>query len=41
MTRDVVATCHFEQSGTHTIRVVNEGTSGRPWLAMDAFAILS
>jgi hypothetical protein len=39
--RNIVATCHFTQSGTHTIKVTAEGTSGRPWLAMDAFAILS
>jgi hypothetical protein len=39
--RQIVATCHFDQSGTHTIKVTAEGTSGRPWFAMDAFAILS
>jgi hypothetical protein len=39
--RNVVAYCHFPQSGNHTIKVTAEGTSGRPWLAMDAFAILS
>jgi hypothetical protein len=36
-----VASCRFSQSGQHTIKVVNEGTSGRPWLGFDAFAILS
>jgi len=39
--RQVVAYCHFEQSGNHTMRVVAEGTTGRPWFAVDAFVILS
>ena len=29
------------RAARHTIKVTAEGTSGRPWLAMDAFAILS
>jgi hypothetical protein len=32
------AFCHFVQSGQHTMKVVAEGTSGRSWLGIDAFA---
>ena len=39
--RQVVAWCHFAQSGQHTLKVVLEGTSGRPWFGVDAFAFLS
>jgi hypothetical protein len=39
--RNVVAWCRFADSGQHTIKIVAEGTSGRPWLAVDAFAILA
>jgi hypothetical protein len=38
--RRVGAFCHFAQSGQHTMMVVAEGTSGRPWLAVDAFVSL-
>jgi hypothetical protein len=40
VTRQVTAYCHFQESGQHTMRVVNEGTSGRPSLFVDAFAVL-
>jgi hypothetical protein len=40
VTRQVGAFCHFAQSGEHTMKVVPEGTSGRPWLAADAFVTL-
>jgi C1A family cysteine protease len=40
VTREIVAYCSFPQSGQHTMQVVNEGTSGRPSLFVDAFAIL-
>jgi len=40
VTRQIVAFCHFAQSGQHTMKIVNEGTAGRPWLTMDAFATL-
>ena len=33
------AACHFAQRGQHVMRVVAEGTSGRPWLGVDAFAV--
>ena len=39
-TRQIVAYCHFEKSGQHSIEIVNEGTAGRPSLYVDAFAIL-
>jgi hypothetical protein len=39
--RQVLATCHFAQSGQHTIKIVLEGTTGRPWLGVDAFATLT
>jgi hypothetical protein len=35
----VGATCHFAQSGQHSMKIVAEGTSGRPWLGVDAFAV--
>jgi hypothetical protein len=38
--RKVVGQCRFAQSGTHTIKIVLEGTSGRPWFGVDAFAVL-
>jgi hypothetical protein len=40
VTRQIVAKCHFAQSGQHTMKAVAEGTAGRPWLAVDAFAML-
>jgi len=36
-TRQIGGTCHFGQYGQHTIRISAEGTSGRPWLGVDAF----
>jgi hypothetical protein len=39
--RKVMAWCRFPQGGQHTMKLVAEGTSGRPWLAMDAFVTLS
>jgi hypothetical protein len=39
--RRIVGWCRFTQSGQHTIKVVNQATAGRPWLAVDAFAVLS
>jgi C1A family cysteine protease len=38
--RQTVAWCHFPQSGQHTMRIVLQGTSGRPWFGVDAFAVL-
>jgi papain like protease len=35
------AACNFSESGSHTMKVENEGTAGRPWIAVDAFVILS
>jgi C1A family cysteine protease len=40
VTRQVVAYCHFAESGQHAMQVVNEGTPGRPSLFVDAFVIL-
>ena len=40
LSRQVAAGCHFTQSGQHTIKIVNEGTAGRPYLTFDAFAII-
>lgn len=37
----VVGGCRFSTSATHTIKVVLEGTSGRPSFVVDAFAVLS
>jgi hypothetical protein len=39
--RQTVAWCHFAQSTTHTMKIVGEGTAGRPWTAVDAFVKLS
>lgn len=36
----VAAFCHFTQRAQHTMKIVAEGTSGRPWLSVDAFAAL-
>jgi hypothetical protein len=33
--------CRFTDSTRHTMKVVVEGTSGRPWFDIDAFAVLS
>ena len=40
LVRQVVSACHFTQSGQHTLKVVVQGTSGRPWVGVDAFAAL-
>jgi hypothetical protein len=40
VTGQIAAQCHFAQSGQHTMKVVVEGTAGRPWVAVDAFATL-
>jgi hypothetical protein len=40
-TRNVVASCHFATRTTHTMKVVVAGTSGRPWVGIDAFEYLS
>jgi hypothetical protein len=39
--RQVIAWCRFAQTGQHTIKVVVQGTSGRPWFGVDAFATLT
>jgi len=39
--RQVLTWCHFSGSGQHTLKIVLEGTSGRPWFGVDAFAALS
>jgi len=41
VTQPMMAQCHFGASASHTIKVVVEGTSGRPWIGVDAFARLS
>jgi Papain family cysteine protease len=38
--RQVLAWCHFGTGGQHTMKIVVEGTSGRPWFGVDAFAYL-
>jgi hypothetical protein len=40
-TRNVVASCHFATRATHTMKVVVAGTTGRPWVGIDAFEYLS
>jgi hypothetical protein len=41
VTQPVMAQCHFATSASHTIKIVVEGTTGRPWVGVDAFARLS
>jgi len=38
--RGVLAWCRFETAGQHTIKLVVEGTAGRPRIDVDAFAVL-
>jgi hypothetical protein len=40
-TRNVVANCHFTTRATHTMKVVVAGTTGTPWIGIDAFEYLS
>jgi hypothetical protein len=37
----VKAECHFPDGGQHSMQINVEGTSGRPWVGVDAFLILS
>lgn len=39
--RQVIEGCLFAQSGQHTIKIVVQGTSGRPWVGVDAFTVLA
>jgi hypothetical protein len=41
LTRKIIARCHWTGSASHTMKVVGEGTAGRPWTAVDAFVALS
>ena len=40
-TQNVVSGCRFSASGAHTMKLVVEGTSGRPRVDVDAFAVLA
>jgi hypothetical protein len=39
--RQVIEGCLFAQSAQHTIKIVVQGTSGRPWVGVDAFTVLA
>lgn len=39
-TRRIVFARHWTAAGTHTIRIVNAATSGRPWINDDGFELL-
>jgi hypothetical protein len=39
--RRVVWTRHLIHRGTHTVRVVVQGTAGRPGASLDGWAVLS
>ena len=41
ITRQMAGWCNFGGSANHTMKVVGEGTAGRPWTAVDAFVTLS
>jgi papain like protease len=41
VSRQVITWCHFSQSASHTIKLVVEGTAGRPSFFVDAFTVLS
>ncbi|HEX2756060.1 MAG TPA: hypothetical protein VHM48_11380 [Candidatus Limnocylindrales bacterium] len=38
--RRIVFARHWTSVGTHTLRIVNVATSGRPWIDVDGFAVL-
>jgi hypothetical protein len=40
-TRQIVWTRNFATGGTHTVRIVVVGTSGRPAVDIDAFLVLA
>lgn len=39
--RLVVGRCHFAQGGQHVVKIVVDGTTGRPWFGVDAFAAIA
>ena len=40
-TRRVVWTRHFSRPGRHSVRLVVQGTAGRPWVSLDGWTVLA